>query len=73
MDIDEDLEEEEEEEEDGIVINQSQKTNISRAEQKKRAAKWAADNLKGPSGKKEKEKVCGGHSWLTLRHCCTSI
>ena len=35
----------------------SKKGSTSYVEQKRRAGQWAADNLKGPSGKKEKAKV----------------
>lgn len=57
MEIDEDLDDEDEEEQGGILVEKSSKGTASYAEQKRRAATWAAENLKGSSGKKEKNKV----------------
>lgn len=55
MDVDEDVDEDEDQ--DGEDPSPSKKGSTSYVEQKRRAAQWAADNLKGPSGKKEKAKV----------------
>ena len=57
MEIDEDLEDEDEEEEGGMLVEKSSKATASYAEQKRRAATWATENLIGPSGKREKNKV----------------
>ena len=70
MEIDDDLDEDEDDEEEGgILVEKSSKGTASYAEQKRRAATWAAENLKGPSGKKEKNKVCKQHLWQCLCRC----
>lgn len=55
MNVDEDVDEDEDQ--GGEDISPSKKGSTSYMEQKRRAAQWAADNLKGLSGKKEKAKV----------------
>ena len=57
MDVDEDVDDDEDQGE--VDPSPSKKGNTSYEEQKRRAAQWASDNLKGPSGKKEKAKVRG--------------
>ena len=55
MDVDED--EDDDEDQGEVDPSPSKMGNTSYEEQKRRAAQWASDNLKGSSEKKEKAKV----------------
>jgi hypothetical protein len=59
MDVDEDADDDEDDDQGEVDSSPSKKGNASYEEQKRRAAQWAAANLRGPSGKKEEAKVRG--------------
>ena len=72
MDVDEDADDDDEDQGE-VDPSPSKRGNTSYEEQKRRAAQWASDNLKGPSGKKEKAKVRSGclrftRLYVTLHH-----